>query len=162
MNTEKFSDSKPVAALAATTLNTGTLTLTGETIDTQFYNSIVVPVDFDWTTDGQIDSILWEESDNASAWSAVPDADSLYYPGSFPIIADALVHVGCVSKKRYVRLKITASAFTSGNIAIPKTAGVLLDSLTKPMVKESSVLADSEVISPGQTADAVTTPPKRT
>lgn len=165
MNQETFSDSKPVNAIAATlTLTTNTTTY-GASIDTQFYNALIIPIDVDWTTDGQIDSIGFQESsDNgvADAWADIDDSENLYYPDDFPITADALVHVGCVAKERYVRLKIVTSGFSSGNIVIPKTTGFLQKGYVKPNEKESSVLADADIVSPGQTADAVTTPPKRT
>lgn len=161
MNTEKFSDSKPVAALAATTLETGTLTAQGETIDTRFFQSFTVALDIDVTTDGQIDSIKFEESDDGSTWADCDDSENLYYPDAFPIDADQVVHVGCVSKKRYIRLDIISSGFTTGNIAIAKAVGLLQDAMTKPMVKESSVLADADVRSPGDEADTETTAPKR-
>lgn len=165
MDKDRFSETKPVVAIAAeTTINTNTTTY-GAAIDTQFYNSLTIPIDVDWTTDGQIDSIGFQESSDsgvADAWEDIPEGENLYYPGDFPITADDLIHVGCVAKEQYVRLKIVTTGFSSGNIVIPRTIGLLQDSLTQPMVKESSVIADADVISPGQTGDAVTTPPKRT
>jgi len=161
---EQFSCSKPVLAIAATeTINSNTTTY-GAWIDTQNYRSLTVPIDADWTTDGQIDSIGFQESAVVGHGDAadIPEAENLYYPGSFPIVADALIHVGCVAKERWVRLKIVTTGFSSGNIVIPKTAGLLQDSVIKPQVKESSVVADADMIMPSSTADAVTTPPKRT
>lgn len=164
MDKEQHSNSKPVNAIAATaTISTNTTTY-GAWIDTLNYRSLVVPIDVDWTTDGQIDSIGFQGAD-ASDQSDAADLDAsenLFYPGSFPITADALVHVGCIAKERYVRLKIVTTGFSSGSIVIPKTSGLLLDSMYKPQVKESSVVADADVRNPAQTGDAVTTAPKRT
>lgn len=164
MNTEKFSESKPILAYDGTVINADGTTF-GESIDTKGYRSLVIPLDLTRTTDGQIDSIGFQESsDNnvSDAWADVDDSENLYYPDDFPVALTGVVHVGSVAKERYVRLKFVASAFTSGNIAIPKTLGFLQDALTKPERKESSVIADADVLSPDQTADAVTTPPKRT
>ena len=159
---EQFSNSKPVLAIGATSIVTDTTTY-GEWIDTQNYHSLTIPLDFDWTTDGNIASVGFQganESDYSDA-ADLADAENLYYPGSFPVTGDALIHVGCVAKDRYVRLKIVTSGFTTGNIAIPKTAGLLQDSIISPQVKESSVVADADMIMPSTTADATTTPPKR-
>lgn len=165
MDRERFSESKPVTVLDAETTITTDTTTYGVSIDTQFYKSLTVGLNIDWTTDGQIDSIGFQESsDNAvaDAWADIDDSENLYYPDDFPITADDVIHVGCVAKERYVRLKIVTTGFTSGSIVLPITIGLLQDSITQPMVKESSVIADADVISPGQTGDAVTTPPKRT
>lgn len=164
MDLEQFSNSKPVNAIAATaTISTDTTTY-GAWIDTQGFRSLTVPIDADWTTDGQIDSIGFQGADESDKSDAadLPDAENLYYPGDFPIDADGTIHVGCVAKTRYVRLKIVTSDFTSGSIVIPKTTALLQDPWAKPIVKESSVLADADVVSPGKTADSETTHPKRT
>jgi hypothetical protein len=158
MNTEKFSDSKPVEAIAPSTALAATVT--GSSIDTQYYNSIVLTLDITISA-GSVDSVKFQESsDNgaADAWTDIPAQENLFYPDDFPITANALKHCGCVAKERYIRPVITCTGPT-GTIG---SAGFLQDSLTKPMVKESSVIADADVISPDQTADAVTTPPKRT
>jgi hypothetical protein len=158
MITEKFSDSKPVSTIApGTALAT---TVTGSAIDTQFYNSLTLNLDIAISA-GSVDSIKFQESsDNgvADAFTDIPAQENLFYPDDFPITADALKHCGCVAKERYVRIVVTCTGPT-GTIG---AQGFLQDSLTKPMAKESSVLADADVNSPGETADAVTTPPKRT
>ncbi len=158
MNTEKFSDSKPVTAIDAGTALAASVT--GNSIDTQFYNSLTLTLDVTITA-GSLDSIKFQESsDNGvgDAWSDIDDSETLYYPDDFAITATGLFHCGCVAKERYVRLVITCTTPT-GTIG---SAGFLQDSLTKPMVKESSVIADADVNSPGTTADAESTPPKRT
>jgi hypothetical protein len=158
MNREKFSESKPVEAIAPTTALAATVT--GSSIDTQFYDSIILNLDITISA-GSVDSIKFQESsDNgvSDAWTDIPAQENLFYPDDFPISANALKHCGCVAKERYVRLVVTCTGPT-GTIG---AQGFLQDSLTKPMVKESSVIADADVISPDQTADAVTTPPKRT
>jgi hypothetical protein len=157
MITEKFSDSKPVEAIApATALAT---TVTGSAIDTQFYNSLVLNLDIAISA-GSVDSIKFQESSDsgvADAWADIPAQENLYYPDDFPVSANALLHCGCVAKERYVRLVVTCTGPT-GTIG---SQGFLQDSLTKPMVKESSVIADADVICPDDTADAASTPPKR-
>ena len=163
MNTERFSESKPVLALTAAqgTLASATTTL-GEAIDTKGYRSLTIPLDIDITT-GEIASIGFQESSDdgvADAYAAIDDSEVLYYPDDFPVDADKVVHVGCVAKERYVKLSIVTTGTVA--IAIPKSLALLQDALTKPERKESSVIADADVISPDQTADAVTTPPKRT
>ena len=162
MNTEKFSDSKPVIAYTAGALSLGANN--GNGIDTQFYNSLTCILRATITT-GEIDSVTWEESDDdgsTDAYAAVPAVESLSYPGSFPLTGAGakIIHCGVIGKKRYVRPVITTSGTVS--IALDSMDGLLQCSLTKPMVKESSVLADADVIAPGPTADAATTPPKRT
>lgn len=157
MITEKFSDSKPVEAIAPGTALA--VTVNGASIDTQYYNSIVLNLDIAISA-GTVDSIKFQESsDNnvADPWADIPDQENLFYPDDFPVSADALLHCGCVAKERYVRLVVTCTGPT-GTIG---SQGFLQDSLTKPMVKESSAIADADVISPDATADAVATPPKR-
>ena len=163
MNKEQFSNSKPVNAVAATATITTDTTTYGAWIDTLYFRSLTIPLDLTVTTDGQVDSIGFQEANESDKSDAADcdDAVNLYYPDGFPIDASALVHVGCVSKKRYVRLKIVTSEFASGSIVIPKTAGLLQDSYVKPDIKESSVIADEDIISPGALADADTTAPKR-
>lgn len=157
MNTEKFSDSK-----AVTVIDPGTATvvgvLTGNEIDTQFFNSLTIPVVIDWTA-GAISAIGFTESDTSDGtFTAVPDDDVLYYPEDLPIGADQTLVVGCVAKKRFVKMTITAD---NVGISIVSAEGLLQDSLTKPMYKEASVLADADVIAPGSEADTLTTPAKR-
>lgn len=157
MNQEKFSDSKLVIPVAASTaLATGDVN--GSSIDTQFYNSLTIGLVL-VVTAGQVNSITFEESDDNSIWTDVPTQENLYYPDDFPITASGNYHVGTIAKKRYVRAVINSDGSITGSVTY--SLGFLQDSLTKPMVKESSVIADSDVISPDQTADAVTTPPKR-
>ena len=153
---EQFSCSKPVKAYTAGALSPGANN--GLSIDTLNYRSLTVALDVTVAAN-QIDSVSWEESVDDSVWTAVPAAEALFYPDGFPIVADGLIHVGTVAKERYVRLVINAVAIT-GTVAA--AYGLLQDSVIKPQVKESSVVADANIIAPGQTADAVTTPPKRT
>ncbi len=158
MNVDKFSDSKPVEAIAAGTALAATVT--GNSIDTKNYRSLTLALDIAISA-GSVDSVKFQESsDNgvSDAWADVPDAETLYYPDGFPISADAVVHIGSVAKERYVRPVLTCTGPT-GTVG---SLGFLQDSLTKPQVKESSVIADADVNSPDKTADAVATPPKRT
>lgn len=163
MDKEQFSNSKPVNAIAATaTISTDTTTY-GAWIDTKDYRSLIIPIDAVRTTDGQIDSIGFQGANLAGQADAADlvAGENLFYPDDFPIVLTGLVHVGCIAKDRYVRLKIVTSGFTTGNIVIPKTTGFLMDSYFKPQVKESSVVADADVRMPDVTGDATTTAPKR-
>ncbi len=120
MDLEQFSNSKPVVAVAAeTTINTNTTTY-GAWIDTLDYRSLTIALDADWTTDGQIDSIGFQGANLAGQADAadLDDSENLYYPDDFPITADDIIHVGCVAKDRYVRLKIVTTGFSTGNIVI--------------------------------------------
>ena len=153
---EQFSCSKPVKAYTAGALAPGANA--GLSIDTKDYRSLTVALDLTVTGD-QIESISWEDSPDNSNWTSVVEAERLYYPDEFPITASDLIHIGTVAKERYVRFTINAVAITGAVVA---SYGLLQDSVIKPQVKESSVVADANIIAPGQTADAVTTPPKRT
>lgn len=162
MNVDRFCESKEVVALTAAQGAIGTGSNTGESIDTFGYGSLTVGLNVSTVTAGEIDSIVFQESsDNgvADAWEDVAD-ESLFYPDGFPITATGTVLVGCVAKERYVRLNITGDA--TADIVIDAALGLLQDSEARPQRKESSVLADADVNSPGTTADAVSTPPKRT
>ena len=162
MNKEKFTESIPVLATAALTINTDTTTY-GEWIDTQFFNSLTVPLDIDITTDGEIASIGFQGSDVVGHADAadLDDALNLYYPDAFPVDADAVVHVGCVAKTRWVRLKIVSTDHSSGSIAIPKTLALLQDSIRKPLTVASSVIANTDIHSQGDLADMSSTYPPR-
>ncbi len=153
---EQFSCSKPVKAYTAGALSPGANV--GLSIDTRNYRSLTVALDLTVAAN-QIESISWEDSPDNSVWTAVVEAENLYYPDGFPITADGLIHIGTVAKERYVRFTINAVAITGTVVA---SYGLLQDSVVKPQVKESSVVADADIIAPDQTADAVTTPPKRT
>lgn len=160
MDRENFTTTKTVEAYTAGALSDGANT--GNSIDTQFYNSLTAVFSFSVTA-GQVDSILWEQSEDngvSDPWTAVPTQENLYYPGSFPLTATGILTAGTVAKKRYVRPVITTS--DTPTISVVFGVAMLQDSLTKPMAKEASVLADTEVISPSATGDAKTTPPKRT
>ena len=151
---DRFVDSKPVSAVAAGALSLGANN--GVSIDTKDYRSLTIPVSLTITT-GEVSGISFEESSDNSVWAAVPDAEALYYPGSFPLTGAGakLIHVGSVAKERYVRMVITCTGTVS--IAADIMAGFLQDSIVKPMVKESSVIADADTILPGNDP----TPPLR-
>ena len=156
---EQFSCSKPVSAFAAGALSLGANN--GVSIDTKDYRSLTIPVSLIITT-GEVSAISFEDSPDNSVWTAVPSGENLFYPGSFPLTGAGakLIHVGTVAKERYTRMVITCTGTVS--IAADIMAGLLQDSVIKPQVKESSVVADANIINPGKTADAETTPPKRT
>lgn len=140
MNVDRFSESAPVAVLDATDV-VAAGTTTGDTIDTLGYRSLVAAVDIDWTA-GAVDSIGFQESDDGTTWADADDSVNLYYPDAFPVGADTLLHVGCISKKRYVRIKIVCSGGTC-TISFAKVSGILADG-DAPYVKESSVVADAD------------------
>ena len=157
MDTERFSDSKAVTAIDAGTA-TVVGTLTGNEIDTAGYRSLTIPLAIDWTA-GSITAVGFTECDTSGGtFTAVDDSNVLYYPDDLPVGADGTRIVGCIAKKRYVKLTIVAD---NVGIEITSAVGLLQASVTKPMVKEASVIADADVSSPGDTADAASTPPKR-
>lgn len=158
MDHDRFSDGKSIRAIAATNIASATTTY-GDWIDTQFFNSIVAGIDVDWTA-GAISEVSWQESDASGHGDAadISDADDLYYPTQFPIGADAVIRTGCVSKQRWVRLKIVSTG--SANIDVFAMAE-LGHALTKPQQVESSVLETSDINAPGDTSDSIVTPPTR-
>jgi len=157
MKYDKFSDSKAVTVIDPATA-TVVGVLTGNEIDTAGYESLTVPVVIDWTA-GSITAIGFTESDTSGGtFTAVPADEVLYYPDALPIGSDQTLVVGCVAKKRYVKMTITAD---NVGIDIVSAEGLLQDSQTKPLTKAASVLADADVSSPGTTGDADSTAPKR-
>ena len=157
MNIDKFSDSKAVIAIDAATA-TVVGVLTGNELDTQNYRSLTIPIDIDITT-GTITAVGFTESDTTGGvFTAVSGDNVLFNPDLLPVTVDGQLIVGCIAKKRFVKLTITADATT---IVINSAAGLLQDSLTAPQVKAASVIADADVSSPGTTGDAASTPPKR-
>lgn len=153
MLVDRFVESKPIKLIdPATAL---AVLVTGNSIDTKDYRSLTAPLDIVISA-GSLDSVKFQESsDNGvlDPWADVSDAETLYYPGSFPIIADALIHIGSVAKERYVRVVLTCTAPTGSVGAV----GFLQDSIVTPMIKESSVIADVDIILPGNPP----TPPLR-
>lgn len=157
MNIDRFAESKAVTAIDPAT-STVVGVLTGNEIDTQNYRSLTIPVAIDWTA-GALTAIGFTESDTSGGtFTAVPADDVLFYPDVLPIGADQTVVVGCVAKKRFVKLTLTAD---NVGMSITSAEGLLQDSLTMPQAKTASVLADADVSSPGTTGDAASTPPKR-
>ena len=147
---DRFVDSKPVKLIDPATALAASVV--GNSIDTKDYRSLTAPLDLVISA-GSLDSVKFQESPDNSVWADVPDAETLYYPGSFPVVADALIHVGSVAKERYVRVVLTCTGPT-GTVG---SVGFLQDSIVKPMVKESSVIADADIILPGNDP----TPPLR-
>ena len=108
MDYDSFSDSLMVEALVSTNSVIAEDVL-GEIIDTQGYNSIVAGLLVSDVTSGTISAVTFEEGDDPALADAA-DIDSsllLITPADLPVIAAGLLQVGCVSKKRYVRLKVT-------------------------------------------------------
>lgn len=160
MNQEKFSDSKPVKAFNAAALSAATDTV-GLEIDTFGLNALTVVIGAVITT-GNISAISWQESDvSGSGYTAVDDTEALYAKDLFPITGAGAkaIMAGTVAKKRFVKAVITTTGTV--DIALQDCYGLLQAAYVKPNAVESSVLASSDIRSPGKTADAVSTPPKR-
>jgi len=159
MNKEKFTESKAVDAYAPAAISLGVNN--GIAIDTQFFNSLTIPLSINITT-GEIDSIKFEQSDDGSTgWAVTGEDTDLFYPDDFPLTTTGglLIHVGSVAKKRYVRIVIVASGTVS--IALVSAIALLQDSIRKPLTVNSSVIANADIHSQGDTADASSTYPKR-
>lgn len=159
MNKEQFTCSKAVEAYAPASLSDGVNN--GIAIDTQFFNSLTLPLSIDITA-GQVDSIKFEQSDDGSTgWAATAEDTDLYYPDDFPLTTTGglLIHVGTVAKKRYVRVVIVTS--DTPTIALVSAIGLLQDSIRKPLTVNSSVIANADIHSQGDTGDASSTYPKR-
>lgn len=132
MNTEKFSDSKPVVGIDAGTALAATVT--GNAIDTQGFKSLTLALDLTISA-GTVDTISFTESDDDVTYTACDDAVVLYAK-DLPYSASALVHVGCISKKQYVKPVITCTGVTGTVTGI----GFLQDANDKPNGDTSSVL----------------------
>ena len=161
MNKEKFTQSKAVLAFAAGAISVGVNN--GAGIDTQFFNSFILPLDIDITA-GQIDSIKFEQSDDdgsTDAYAPTGEDTDLFYPDDFPLVATGglLIHVASVAKKRWIRVVIVAS--DTPTIALTSAIGFLQDSIRKPLTVNSSVIANADIHSQGDLADASSTYPKR-
>lgn len=162
MNKERFTESKAVDAYAPAGLSDGVNN--GISIDTKFFNSLTIPLSIDITA-GQVDSIKFEQSDDVAGspdpWAATSEDTDLFYPDDFPLVATGglLIHVGTVAKKRYVRLVIVIS--DTPTIALDSAVALLQDSIRKPLTVNSSVIANADIHSQGDTGDASSTYPKR-
>jgi len=162
MDYDRFSTGKSVIALDSTNITTATDTL-GEIIDTQFYGSIVVAVNVTDVTAGEISAITFEEGDDAALADAADISSSilLTYPTQYPVDAAGVVRVGCVSKKRYVRLKVTTTTATTVDITATALAELNCGQ-AQPGEVTSSKLATADINCPDDTGDAIVTSPKRT
>jgi hypothetical protein len=162
MNKEQFTCSKAAIAFAAGAISNGVNN--GASIDTMGFNSFTLPLDIDITA-GQIDSIKFEQSDDAAGspdpWAPTSEDTDLFYPGDFPLTTTGglIINVGSVAKKRYIRVVIVAS--DTPTIALTSAIGLLQDSIRKPHSKESSVIADDDIHTQGDTAGTKVTYPKR-
>ncbi len=138
MDYDRFSKGKSVIALPNTTISSATNT-DGAVIDTFGFGSIVVGISVDWTQ-GSISAITFLESDLSNMSDATPVADSqlLIKKSQLPVGADGVFRVGCISKKRYVKLRITT---TGGTVSIAAFAiAELGNALYSPPQVASSVL----------------------
>jgi hypothetical protein len=162
MDYDKFSTGKSGVALVSTNIVTETTT-SGAQIDTKGYNSLVCTIVVTDVTAGYITAVTFQEDDDA-AWGTVTtldDSELLIYDTQFNVTAAGVIRVGCISKKRYVRLRITTETATTVDITAHATYE-LNDALSAPGQVQSSVLATAEINSPGVTSDSIVTPPKRT
>lgn len=163
MNKEKFTQSKAITAFTAATALVADAAVNGLAIDTQFFNSLIIPLSIDLTA-GEIASIGFEQSDDsgvADPWAATLEDTDLYYPDDFPLdtVSEFIINVASVAKKRYVRCVVTGGALAAGTI--DAAIGLLQDSIRKPLEVESSVIANADIHSQGDTGDASSTYPKR-
>jgi hypothetical protein len=162
MDNDKFSTGKSGVALASTNIVTATTT-SGSIIDTKGYNSLVCAVVVTAVTQGYITAVTFQEGDESdlSDASTLDDSQLLIYDTQFNVTATGVIRVGCISKKRYVRLRITTA--TAGTVDLVCHATYELnDALSSPGQVQSSVLATSEINVPGTTSDVIVTHPKRT
>lgn len=138
MDREKFSSSKPALAYTPVTLSAAATTQ-GLSIDTLGYKSLIVALAATITT-GSISAIGFYESDDNSTFTAMDDANAIY-ADDLPIegASSHLVHLSCISKKRYVKLAITTLGTV--DIDIDQAIAFLQDSDVKPPADTSSILA---------------------
>jgi hypothetical protein len=163
---ELFSKGKSALAVGTagvvTTISSATTTY-GNWIDTAGFNSYTVSLSMAIGSGNTITAIFFQEADVASTYSDAATSDTtkylLEYPTQFPIsAATALVRIGCLSKKRFVRVAIT----TSGSQTVTVLGiGELNHSITQPTDIYSSTLAASSINAPSTVADSTVTPPKR-
>jgi hypothetical protein len=161
MDYDKFSTGKSGVALVSTNIVTATTT-SGSQIDTKGYNSLVCTIVVTAVTQGYITAVTFQEDDDSS-WGTVAtmdDSQLLIYDTQFNVTATGVIRVGCISKKRYVRLRITTATLGTVDLVCHATYE-LNDALSAPGQVQSSVLATSEINAPGVTADATVTSPKR-
>jgi len=157
MNKEQFSCSKAIKGLTAGALSDGVNN--GAVIDTKGFNSFTIPLDLTISA-GQVDSIKFEQSDDGSTgWAPTLEDTDLFYPDDFPLTASQIITVGSVAKKRYIRLVVTTS--DTPTVAVVSAVGLLQDSVRKPHAKTSSVIADDDINTQGDTAGTKVTYPKR-
>jgi len=162
MDYDKFSTGKSVVALSSTNITSATDT-DGEIIDTQYYGSIVVGIDVSDVTAGEISAVTFQEGDDAALADAadISASELLVYPTQFPVSAAGVIRIGCVSKKRYVRLKITTTTATTVDITASAIAE-LNDGMNQPAEVTSSRLATADINAPSDVGDTKVTSPKRT
>lgn len=162
MDFDRFSTGKTVVGIASTNITTATIT-SGSIIDTKGFSSLVAGIIVTDVTNGYITAVTFQEGDESDLSDAttLDDSQLLIYDTQFNVTAAGIIRVGCISKKRYVRLRITTA--TGGTVDLTLHSVIELnDALDAPNEVTSSVLATSEINSPGVTSDAVVTSPKRT
>lgn len=161
MDYDKFSTGKSALALSSQTISTATTT-SGEIIDTKGYGSIVVGL-YAAITNGYISVVTFQEGDESDLSDAatLDDSELLINDGQLSLEATGIIRVGCISKKRYVRLRVTTA--TADTVSIVAYAiAELNDAQDSPPQVASSVLETSEINSPDTVGDAIVTSPKRT
>jgi hypothetical protein len=161
MDYDKFSTGKSVLALTVTTISTATTT-SGAIIDTMGYGSLVIGL-YSTITNGYISAVTFQEGDNSSLTDAatLDDSELLINDGQLPLTATGIIRVGCITKKRYVRLRVTTATEDTVSMIVHAIAE-LNDAQSSPPQVASSVLETSEINAPGNTGDSVVTHPKRT
>jgi hypothetical protein len=115
LDNDLFNNVDELKALSHQTINTNTTTA-GDIIDTKGFGSIVWVLLSATITDG-VYTVKLEDGDD-SGLSDAADVDATLLLGSLPalILTDdnAVKRVGCISKKRYVRLSLVSTGVTTG------------------------------------------------
>jgi hypothetical protein len=160
MDYDKFSTGKSVLALTVTTISTATTT-SGAIIDTKGYGSLVVGL-YSTITNGYISAVTFQEGDNSSLTDAatLDDSELLINDDSLPLTATGIIRVGCITKKRYVRVRVTTATEDTVSMIVHAIAE-LNDAQQNPQQVASSVLDTDEINAPSTEADTVVTAPKR-
>ena len=167
MEKEIHSKGKTVLAIGTAgvvaTISSATTTY-GPWIDTAGYNSLEVGLSVAITSPATISAVFFQEAD-ASNQSDAATSDVtkylLFYPTQLPLTVSTTtpVRIGCVSKKRYVRLALTSTG-TAGITAYG--IGELNNSVSQPSTIYASTLTTAQINAPSTEADSLVTSPKRT
>lgn len=166
MEKEIYSTGKSVLAFGTgttpVTISSATTTY-GNWIDTQGFNSATFSLSMVLGGSQTVSAIVFTEADTPSTYadSAAMDLTKylLVYPSVLPIAAGtSTVRVGCLSKKRFIRIGVTTTTTDSSTVV---GFCELNNALSQPNAVTSSTLALASINAGGVTADANVTSPKR-